>query len=211
MSNSPENIIDTQTEDVQQYEEKFNKYVKYFGLTPEDLQKSILDVGTARGDFILYLRLAKGNKNAFGVERDEKFFAVEREGLFNESANDLHFDDETFDIITAKHVLPMDVQDIDHSKKMLDEMLRVLKPSGKFMADIFTPEIHAALNKASIEQGTKDIDPNGFEKFQEKQAGVKGFMEYLGKLKQDGHRVEMRDYPMGNGADPDCILTIIKK
>ncbi|MEI6304442.1 MAG: class I SAM-dependent methyltransferase [Candidatus Taylorbacteria bacterium] len=211
MSNSPENIIDTQTENVQQYEEKFNKYVKYFGLTPEDLQKSILDVGTARGDFILYLRQARGNKNAFGVERSEKFFTVERDGLFNENADDLHFDDETFDIITAKHVLPMDVQDIDHSKKMLDEMLRVLKTGGKFMADIFTPEIYTAFNKANIEQGMKDIDPKGFEKFQKKEDGVKGFMDYLETLKQDGHRVEMRDRPMGNGADPDCIMTIIKK
>ena len=48
--------------------ESFDSYVEILGLTSEDLEKSILDVGTGNGSFIYYLRNHLNNDKAYGID-----------------------------------------------------------------------------------------------------------------------------------------------
>ena len=86
-------------------EKAFFMYQKYFQLSPEDLSKSLLDIGAGSGDFIKHVRETLGNKNAYGIEK-QKSKIENKEGLFVADGAHLPFDDESFEIVIAKKLFP---------------------------------------------------------------------------------------------------------
>ena len=88
-----------------------------------------LDVGCGDGARI---RMAKPEGEIIGIDTDEEMLdAARTRGItaFNESAESLHFTDESFDLVTAVEVF----EHIEHPVLAFAQMYRVLKPSGFFV------------------------------------------------------------------------------
>jgi ubiquinone/menaquinone biosynthesis C-methylase UbiE len=170
-------------------------------------KKSILDVGTGEGSFVKYLREVVGNKNAYGVESSE--FVVEQgtDGIFVADGLELPFDDNTFELVTAKHYLPIFLAlGEEKNKRAIDELLRVLNLGGKLVADIFTPENEMekfrVLNTESPLGGTLNENEEWYVK---RIHTAKFVMEYLKQIKSNGFGVSL-----GTNKKGDTILTVIK-
>lgn len=91
--------------------------------------KKILDVGAGWGNFVLAC-LERGY-DAVGLEFDDNKIAKSRERLSTEQmvqgrAEELPFQDNSFDFINVGEV----IEHVRNPKKVLQEIYRVLKPSG---------------------------------------------------------------------------------
>jgi SAM-dependent methyltransferase len=97
--------------------------------------EALLDIGAGPGDFVIRLRRS-GHRgpltaidNSPGMVAKAKSFGVDIQ-VIQADAQRLPFPDESFDIVTARHML-YHVPDIPLA---LREAHRVLKPRGKFLA-----------------------------------------------------------------------------
>ncbi len=112
------------------------KSVKYF---INDKPQQILDIATGTADFAIEAMKANPNK-IIGVDISEGMMKFGREkleklGLSNKitlevgDAENLRFEDNTFDVITVG----FGVRNFENLEKGLSNMLRVLKPNGKLV------------------------------------------------------------------------------
>jgi len=124
--------------------DNFDEYQDDFNLSPEDLNKPLLEIGAAQGTFIQYLREKLGNKSAYGVELDNKKVSPYLEGMIIGNGLKLPFNENTFDTTLARSYMPMFYSENFRNplspNEPLKEMLRVTKSQGKILFDTSTPE-----------------------------------------------------------------------
>lgn len=117
------------------------RYIEDFDLSPEDMNGHILDVGAGEANFVRYLRETLGNNNAYAVDKSFEQLFGNTEGAVVGEIEHLPFKDNTFDVVVASNILPLFTSDdVERTKKSIEEMIRVLKPGGKIVANINTPE-----------------------------------------------------------------------
>jgi SAM-dependent methyltransferase len=102
------------------------------GMTADE---SLLDIGTGPGDFPLRVRRSGHRGRLVGVDSSPGMIAKARSANGNvdfleADAQSLPFADESFDAVTARHML-YHVTDIPRA---LSEAHRVLRPAGRFLA-----------------------------------------------------------------------------
>lgn len=98
-------------------------------LMPSLPHEKHLDVGCGDG---VRIRLVKPEGEIIGVDLDEGMLeAAGKRGItaFRESAESLHFPDESFDLVTAIEVF----EHLEHPVLAFAEIYRVLKPRGFFV------------------------------------------------------------------------------
>lgn len=130
-------------------EKAFSHYVMSFGLTENDLHKSILDVGAGEAGFIKYLR-DHGNEKAFAVDLFVDLFnrggRKDQNWFLAADIQRLPFKDDTFELVLSLAVVPIFIQpeypatnygrEMDY-KNLISELVRVVKPKGRIMFDYF--------------------------------------------------------------------------
>lgn len=176
---------------IEALEGAFKYYMKDFPLTQEDLQKSLLDVGTGTGEFIKYMRDVLGNKNVIGVDYQRHKIDPNYEGLIVANGMDLPFEEESFDNVIAHNYLPMFVSDPIKMQRAIEESLRVVKKKGKVMGDIHTPESVVICNDELRQNLGKDYTERDEELFKQQYKGAEKLQEYLEGLDQDRYVVEL--------------------
>lgn len=101
--------------------------------------RRILDIGTGGGFLLAELSSAKGHSTAIGIDRDYLCLRVAssrirlhggRAGVYGADAKKLPFLDASFDCITSNFA----IWHMEGYKVVLDEIARVLKPGGSFVA-----------------------------------------------------------------------------
>jgi len=102
----------------------------------------ILEVGSGTGANLWYF--AKEGFNAFGIDGSNVGVSRAKERLKNESLEadirvgdivNLPFEDDMFDCVVDNECIY--ANNLEDSKKIIDEVYRVLKPSGKFFSKTF--------------------------------------------------------------------------
>lgn len=173
-----------------QLEKNFKYYLKDFPLSSEDLQKPLLDVGAGKGEFIQYVREVLGNKEAFGVEKQELKINHLKDGFVVADGFLLPFKDGSFDTVIAHNYLPMFVEDEEKMQLSVREILRVVKQGGKMMADIATPE--GVMESDAEYRSNLGADYNkGMENETiKKYEGAKKLQSFLQDLSKEGYLVE---------------------
>lgn len=171
-------------------EKRFNSYLKDLPITPEELQKSLLDVGTGKGDFIKYLREVLGNKSAIGVERNAFKIDENYEGLVVADGLQLPFDDESFDTVVSHDYLPMFVSDPEKMQIAIEEQLRVVKEEGKIMGNIHTPDSVVATGDEIRKNLGADYSERDEENFKKQYEGAQKLIHYLNSFDPREYKVE---------------------
>ena len=123
--------------------EPINKGLRLLGLRMFRPKKgmSILDVGCGTGSYLEFFK--KFQCSLFGIESSPAMLAIAKErlgggaDLYHGSAADMPYPDQSFDLIVSMLVL----HEIDHLIRLtvIDEIKRVLKPSGKILLIDFNP------------------------------------------------------------------------
>jgi ubiquinone/menaquinone biosynthesis C-methylase UbiE len=117
--------------------EEFESYLSYFGVTVDELEFPLLDVGVGDGDFVQYCKDVLGHEDAVGLDiSNEKM--LNADAIVMGDAANMPFADESFRMVVSKHLLPAFVTDEDMMEKMVSEMLRVLQKGGRLMFDFKT-------------------------------------------------------------------------
>lgn len=122
-------------------EEVFQNYVVDLHLTPEDFEKSILDVGSGSGQFAKWARDHGVSRNIYGIDRNTKLSELaDGTNTVIGDAEHLPFRDGAFDLVIASHSTPGDFIDAsappgavkDRIRKGLHELLRVAREEVRF-------------------------------------------------------------------------------
>lgn len=96
--------------------------------------KKILDLGSGRGDFLIYL--TKNNYDVVGLEKNDSYIKISKEksqkekiniNLIQGEAEKLPFEDNSFDFINCNEV----TEHVKDPAKLLEECYRVLKRDGQ--------------------------------------------------------------------------------
>lgn len=167
-------------------ENAFQEYIKHLPLTKDDLQKPLLDIGAGDGAFIGYLRRVLGNTRAFGVEKDARKIRPGQEGMAVADGLHLPFANGAFDIVIGKEYFQMFVENEREMQQAIAEALRVLKPGGKMLGSIATPE-SATVDLKRLPRRTRGEDVFRAKK---KVEGAKKLEVFLQELQKDGYKVE---------------------
>lgn len=92
---------------------------------------TLLDIGSST--CIITNILSKEFKHTTGIDIDEKAVKYSKQEFENQSLNfylqdsmDIQFPDDTFDVINCTHIY----EHVPDSKRLMDEIYRVLKPNG---------------------------------------------------------------------------------
>ncbi|MBE9525198.1 MAG: class I SAM-dependent methyltransferase [Chloroflexi bacterium] len=102
---------------------------------------SILDVGCGTGSYLEFYK--RFQCELFGIDPSPAMLDIAKErlgesaNLFHGSADDMPYPDDCFDLIVSMLVM----HEIDHELRLavIDEIKRVLKPSGKILLIDFNP------------------------------------------------------------------------
>lgn len=187
------NKRDNKIEFSQELERDFKSYVKLFDLQESDFSKSTLDVGTGSASYPIMLRTKFNNQNAFGVdlynrlnqEAPDDIKKLHSEIVKISSIEEIPFDDESFELVLSKNVIPMFISDSDEfpngffyreNRNIVDnvqEILRVCKKGGRVMFDLPNEE---GLNKTY--EAYKDVGVTR-EQIDAKTVYLQKFREYL--------------------------------
>lgn len=187
MENSP---VVEMINDEGEEEKAFHSYMKDFSLDEEDLKKPILDVGAGPGHFIKYLRNKLGNNNAYGVEKAGFRLRSGTDGMVIADGFSLPFADNTFETVVSRNFLPMFTDDIEESRKIIKELIRVTKAGGKIMGNISTPKLEIEEAKDEVYEGAPLFD----KFFKERHDGALKVQSFLKELKDDGYVVDQKEY-----------------
>jgi len=171
---------------IERIEKDFNSYLKYFPLTEEDLQKSILDVGTGTGHFITYIRDVLNNKKAFGIEIDSNKLDGTKEGFIVGDGIHLPFADGSFEIVTAKNYLSMFLCEKPEIIEMaISELIRVTRPGGKILTNLFNKDGISQQLKEMMDAGNRTEEIRTQLKFD----GLNILNKILDSLKNSGYHI----------------------
>ena len=123
--------------------EPINKGLRLLGLRMFLPKKgmSILDVGCGTGSYLEFYK--RFQCNLFGIDPSPAMLEIAKErlgqgaDLYQGSAADMPYPDHSFDLIVSMLVL----HEIDHELRLavIDEIKRVLNPSGKILLIDFNP------------------------------------------------------------------------
>lgn len=107
------------------------EYLARLGLNAEDLiGKKVLEVGSQFGRFLKLAR--KKGIDVVGIENDLKIGQISPENTILSDARSLPFKDESFDIALSRFAPPTTFDNREDVVKFIQEILRVLKPQGRF-------------------------------------------------------------------------------
>lgn len=187
-------------DDDEKEEKVFHDYMKDFSLDEEDLRKPLLDVGAGSGNFIKYVRNKFGNSNAYGVEKEKFRLGDDSDGMIVADGFDLPFADNTFEIVTSRNFIPMFVSDIEESKAIINELIRVTKKGGKIIGNISTPKIETDESREEIYRGVSSYD----KFFKERHDGAVKTQAFLDELRDGGYVLDQKEF------DHKAIVTIYK-
>jgi len=102
--------------------------------------KKIVDVGCGEGVWLNQFAKFTAKENVFGSDLDPESLAIAKQNsnldpqnLVQSPAEELPWDDDTFDIVFSNEVL----EHVTYNDQSVAEAVRVLRPGGKFI--IFTP------------------------------------------------------------------------
>lgn len=114
-------------------EETFKRYVEYLDLSPEDLKKKTLDVGSNNAQFAKWAKDQGINSEIYSLEPGNVEM-VETDKSVRGSSDEIPYDDESFELVISNNAVPQPGffgDDKKSIKKSLEEMLRVLKKGGE--------------------------------------------------------------------------------
>lgn len=115
--------------------ENFNSYVKDLQLSPEDLSKKILDVGSGSTQFAKWAKDNKISSNIFSL--DSVWFPEEKTKSIKAKVEAIPFKEEQFELVISNCSIPNiflggDYETIKEKVRIsLLEMMRVTKPGGE--------------------------------------------------------------------------------
>jgi len=124
----------------------------------QPIQGSILEVGTGKGHFALELAKQGHSFTTIDISEQEQEFArlnIEQLGLTKqvnfkiENAHHLSFRDKSFNVIFSINTM----HHIDDAFKVVDELIRVLKPKGKIVLSDFNKEGFKLIKKVHKSEG----------------------------------------------------------
>jgi len=172
----------------EELKEAFEYYLADLPLTPDDLQKPLLDVGAGEGKFVQYVREVLGNSEAIGVEAQEHKISG-KEGLIVSDGLELPFPDESFDVVIAHNYLPMFVAEPAQMEAAIRELIRVAKKGGKVMGDISTPESVTRSDEETKNALGAEYSERDRQLHERRLKGAESLRSFLDTLKQD-HEVQ---------------------
>lgn len=184
-------------------EAEFRGYIKDFHLSPAELHRSILDVGTGDGAFITYLRTVVGNTSAYGVEQSERRVPPHTEGIIIADGFRLPFGDGQFEIVLARNYITMFHPQDGGSLIAVGELLRVLADDGYLKFNSSTPEQELAEKERWAELKGNRTSDRWFDK---RYIGAQKLSEYLHTLEQTGYSVSHEEF----GESRRLIVTVQK-
>jgi ubiquinone/menaquinone biosynthesis C-methylase UbiE len=126
---------------------------------------NILEVGTGKGYFTVELAKAGYSFTSVDISAEEQEFArlnVEYFGLAKQvnfkidNAENLSFNNESFDIIFAINV----IHHFEKPFKAIDEFTRVVKPKGKIILSDFNEKGFKVIDKIHASEGRKHKEGN---------------------------------------------------
>jgi ubiquinone/menaquinone biosynthesis C-methylase UbiE len=130
---------------------------------------NILEIGTGKGHFSLALAKGGFSFTSIDISRQEqaiarlnlRYFGLENHADFRiEDAEGLSFPDHSFDIIFSINVF----HHLESPSKVLDEMIRLLRPTGKLVLSDFTQKGLDMVNRCHRQEGRiHDYFKNGLE------------------------------------------------
>jgi SAM-dependent methyltransferase len=180
--------------------ETYESYLEILILNKEDLKyKKILDIGCGSGSFIRYIRTKLGNLNAFGIEENKGRVALKDfggEGLSEADATKkLNFENESFNLVTVRHFMPMFLNESDNRFKLSDllvDYLRILAVDGEIIFDL--PTMNGMLKSEKDIESWRKESPNKDKKQdlelaektkiieKNRREGLDNFMKFLSTL-----------------------------
>lgn len=122
--------------------------------------KNILDIGCGNGDLLIYMRKQGFSGELVGMDISEGIMKPGIDQSKKEKLNinfetgtaeKLRFSDETFDVITAKHM----IYHVPNMQKCVDEAYRCLKKDGIFIVTLNSGSTRPLLNKTIAEASKK--------------------------------------------------------
>lgn len=134
-------------------------YPEFFFKEEELKEKTILDVGTGKGQTVLEMRNL--GANAFGIDifpyeehaKNPQYFTIA-------DAADTKFPDKSFDMIySAYSIFSFKDETIEFREKVLNEMKRILKDGGKIRLGALIDNMKGLVNKVGGLEITKE-DPS---------------------------------------------------
>jgi len=113
---------------IDENEETFQKYVEELELTPEDFNKKILDLGAENAGFAKWAKEHDITSEIYSLDVRNKM--KETESSVIGTADELPFEDESFDLVISTCAVP-NVIEPEQIEKTLLEAIRVIKPGGE--------------------------------------------------------------------------------
>lgn len=122
------------------------------------LEGAILEAGTGKGHFALELARAGYRFTTFDISETEQAFARKNIAYFGfegqvdfriENGEALSFHDGSFDVVFSINTL----HHLRDPYRVVDELIRVLRPSGKMVVSDFTPAGLAIMDKIHALEG----------------------------------------------------------
>lgn len=91
--------------------------------------EKVLDLGCARGDFLIFLKKKYPGIDAIGVEPYARTIKDGGVNFYEKDLKNCGFEDEEFDLVTAWGVL----EHLHHPSEYFEEIFRILKKNGRFI------------------------------------------------------------------------------
>ena len=117
-------------------EDKFRQYMEELDLAPSDFDKKILDVGSGASQFAKWAKEHHVSNQIYSLEPLED--SLEKSKSTKGRAEDIPFQDESFDLVISSGAIPQIFSGVEYKKKMeekirqsLSEIVRVTRKGGE--------------------------------------------------------------------------------
>ncbi|KKT42305.1 MAG: hypothetical protein UW30_C0001G0030 [Candidatus Giovannonibacteria bacterium GW2011_GWA2_44_13b] len=111
----------------------FREYMENLKLSPEDFEKTILDVGSAEGEFAMWAKEHGLSDKIYSL--DSAAYQENADNMVRSRAEALPFKDESFDMTISDCSMPIMLYEAENSEKsikeMVSEIIRVTKKNGE--------------------------------------------------------------------------------
>lgn len=139
-------------------------FARHFYQVPNRQAVQILEVGCGPGPNMWYL--AREGFTVYGIDFAPKAIELAQKRLDNECAGwkgqlivgdmmSLPFQNESFDAVVDSEAIYCN--NLERSKKIYDEVYRVLKPKGRFFIRTFSDETYGSQTGSSLDERTRVV------------------------------------------------------